>query len=66
MAYYLNFGQFHLDKALFWGKKWHSNQNGVLIESGILLPRISIESPEQGPIDFLIDLDKEFDSTYKV
>ena len=29
-----------LEKGSFWAKKWRSNQNDVLIESGVLLPRI--------------------------
>ena len=37
MAHYLNFGQFYLEKALFWAKKWRCNQNGVLIERYVLL-----------------------------
>ena len=40
MAHYLNFAQLYLEKALIWAKKWCSIQNGVLIESGVLLPRI--------------------------
>ena len=40
VAHYLNFVQFYLEKASFLAKKWRFNQTGVLIESGVLLPRI--------------------------
>ena len=40
MAHYLNFVQVYMEKACFLAKKWRSNQNDVLIESGVLLPRI--------------------------
>ena len=40
VAHYLNLVQFYLEKGSFWAKKWRSNQNGVLIESGVLLPWI--------------------------
>ena len=36
----MNLVQFYLEKGPFWAKKWRSNQNGVLIKSGVLLPRI--------------------------
>ena len=48
MVHYLNFVQFYLKKVLFWAKKWRSIQNVVLIESGVLLPRIRYSRPAEG------------------
>ena len=40
MAFYLNSVQFCIENIAFLAEKWRSIQNGVLIKSGVLLPRI--------------------------